>query len=270
MKVHYDYCEHIESIMKEFPNNAVNFIFKKRILQEMTERTKEVTNRGLKDENVCHELIISEYNPKRILSDYQQYLEKIREKKIIKYSPVAAVLSVVVSTLIFVLVGIITDVWHPTWLLVEGTATFSIIALMWTGVYLLHCHRILYPVSRVLVAGSVMVLTQFLFLVLRIPLGIENAYLIFLAALALMFIGDLILATLTKQRLVFINYLVTIPVVFIFIYVIFGLLRFYSWQQGEVIIYLSFVIDVLILLGMFLHNKKYTYKPEVEDVWKEN
>ncbi len=270
MKVHYDYCEHIESIMKEYPDNTVNFIFKRRVLQEMTERTKQVLDRGLKDEKVCHELIISEFNSKKVLSDYSRYINGIKEKKIIKYSPVAAVCAILVSVVIFLLIGFFADIWHPTWLIVEGTATVSIISLMWIGVYLLNSHKMLYAVSRALVAGSVMVLTQFIFLVLRIPLGIEKAYLIFLAALALMFIGDLILATMTHQRLIIINYLITVPVVFVFIYVIFGILRFYTWQQGEILIYLSLIIDVLIVVGMILHNKKYSYKPEEEDIWKEN
>lgn len=256
--------------MKDQPDNAVNFIFKRRILQEMTERTKQVLDRGLKDEKVCHELIISEFNSKKVLSDYRHYIDGIKDKKIIKYSPAAAALAILASVVVFLAIGLFTDVWHPTWLIVEGTASLSAVALMWTGVYLLNRHKMLYAVSRALVAGSVMVITQFLFLVLRIPLGIEKAYLIFLAALALMFISDAVLATLTGQRLIIINYLITVPVVFVFIYVIFGILRFYTWQQGEVLIYLSLLIDVLIVVGMLLHNRKYTHKPEVDDVWKEN
>lgn len=270
MKVHYDYCEHIESIMKDFPNNTVNFIYKRRVLQDMTQRTKEVFKRGLADEKVCHELIISEFTQKKVVDGYYQYLEDLKEKKLIRYSPIAAVASLLVSILLFVIVGLITDIWHPTWLLIEGTASCAVVALMWIGVYILHRHRMLYALSRALVAGSVMVLTQFVFLVVRIPLRQEKAYIIFLVALAFMFIGDLILATLTKQRLVFINYLVTIPVVFIFIYVIFGLLGFYTWDQGDVIVELGFAADIIILLCMFLHNRKYAHKPEVEDVWKEN
>lgn len=237
----------------------------------MTQRTKEIKKRGLKDDKVCHELIISEYSEKKIISDYKNYLEELKEKKLIKYSPIAALAAILASVLLFVVIGLITDIWHPTWLLVEGTATFAITALMWIAVYILHRHKMLYAVSRALVAGSVMVLTQFFFLVLRMPpFNIENAYLIFLASLAVMFIGDLILATLTKQRLVFVNYLITIPVVFIFIYVIFGLLGCYTWKQGEILIDLAFGIDVLVIVGLFLHNRKYTHKPEVEDVWKEN
>lgn len=270
LKVHYDYCEHIESIMKAYPNNTVNFIYKRRVLQDMTQRTKEVYNRGLKDEKVCHDLMLSEFSEKKILDGYHQYLEDLKEKKLIKYSPMAAAGIIILSILIFVVIGLLTDIWHPTWLIVEGTASCAVVSLMWIAVYILHRHRILYALSRALVAGSTMVLTQFAFLVLRIPFGIEKSYLIFLASLACMFIGDLILATLTKQRLVFINYLITIPIVFIFIYVIFGLLRFYTWEQGEIIIGIAFIIDILVALGMYLNNRRYAHKPEVEDVWKEN
>lgn len=270
MKVHYDYCEHIENIMKAFPNNPITFIYKRRVLQDMTQRTKEVYKRGLKDEKVCHELMISEFSEKKIVDGYYQYLQDLREKKLIRYSPMAAGGAIILSCIIFVLIGIIADVWHPTWLIIEGTASIALACLMWIGVYILHSHKMLYAISRALVAGATMVLTQFAFLIVRIPFKFEKAYIMFLVALIGIFIGDVVLATLTKQRLVFINYLVTIPVVFIFIYVIFGILGFYTWQQGEIIVGISFIIDLAVVLGMLLNNRRYAHKPEVEDVWKEN
>ena len=91
MEKYYDYSDHIEKAMSSFSNEKTNFVFKRRVLDEMELRTKEVIKRGLGDKRVAHDLIMDEYNPQRIVKDYYEYLEDIKEKKKIKYTPIAAV-----------------------------------------------------------------------------------------------------------------------------------------------------------------------------------
>ena len=81
MEKYYDYSDHIEKAMSSFSNEKTNFVFKRRVLDEMELRTKEVINRGLGDKRVAHDLIMDEYNPQRIVKDYYEYLEDIKEKK---------------------------------------------------------------------------------------------------------------------------------------------------------------------------------------------
>jgi len=264
MKKYTDYCEHIEKTMSSYSNEKVNFIFKRNILDDMKFRTKEVMKRGLKDEKVAHDLILDEYNSARILRDYKYYLEDLKEKKQIKLTPIIALACLIFSVLVFLAIGFITDIWHPTWLIIEGTATAGIMALMLTAVTILRRHKKFYALMRVLVAGSVMVGTQFLFLFIRIVFDNEKAYLIFLFALAMMFIGDLILATVTKQRLVFVNYLITIPLVFIFAFVIFGLITG-LWNIGRILIIIGFVLDIGVIAQLAIKNKKLAYNPEEEE-----
>ena len=85
----------------------------------------------------------------------------------------------------------------------------------------------------------------------------------FLFALAMMFIGDLVLATVTKQRLVFVNYLITIPLVFIFAFVIFGLITG-LWSVGRILIIIGFVLDLGVIIQLAIRNKKLAYNPEEE------
>lgn len=264
MNKYTDYCEHIEKTMSSYSNEKVNFVFKRNILDDMKFRTKEVMKRGLKDETVAHDLILDEYNSDRILRDYKRYLEDLKEKKQIKLTPIIAVACILFSVLVFLIIGFITDIWHPTWLIIEGTATAGIMALMLTAVTILRRHKKFYALMRILVAGSVMVGTQFLFLFIRIVFDNEMAYLIFLFALAMMFIGDLILATVTKQRLVFVNYLITIPLVFIFAFVIFGLITG-MWKIGRILIIIGFVLDIGVIAQLAIKNKKLAYNPEEEE-----
>lgn len=270
MKRNYDYCEHIENVMKEKGGSPLTFIFKRRELEEMDERTGEVRKRGLTDEKVLHDLIIDEYNSKKILSDYQKYLQQLKEKKLIKAAPFVCGAVMLLSVIIYLFIGFVFDVWHPTWLIIEAAATSVFIGLMLLGVYLLNKHHFLYFVLRLLVAGSVMVLAQFVFLIIRIPFDFDMAYLVILGALGLMFITDFILAAATGQRLLIINALITVPVVTAFVYVILGLLKIIEWYPWRFIFLGAVLLDLLIVICVLIHNKKYAYKPEVEDSWKEN
>lgn len=270
MKRNYDYCEHIEKIMNDKGNAGTTFIFKRRTLEEMDERTKEVQKRGLADEKVLHELIMDEFNEKKVLADYAKYLQELKEKKQLKAAPIVCAATMLLSVAVYLFIGFVFDVWHPTWLIIEGAATTVFIGLMLFGVSLLHRHRFLYLLLRLLVAGSVMVLSQFVFLCIRIPFDIEMAYLVFLGSLGVMFIADFILAAATKQRLLIINALITVPVITAFVYVILGLLDVIAWWPWRFLFLAAVGVDLLIVVGVLLHNKKYSYRPEVEDAWKEN
>lgn len=270
MAKNYDYCEHIERIMKSKGSSALTFIFKKRELEEMDARTNEVFRRGLSNEKVLHDLILDEYNEKKILSDYEKYLQSIKEKKQLKAAPIISAAAMLLSVAVFLLIGFATGVWHPTWLIIEGAATGVFVGLMLFFVSLLHRHHFLYFLLRLLVAGSVMVFAQFVFLVLRIPFGFEMAYLVFPGAAGMMFITDFILAAATKQRLLIINALVTVVVVTAFVYVILGLLGVIEWWPWRFMFLGAVFADALIVIGMLIHNKKYSYKPEEVDSWKEN
>lgn len=261
-----DYCEHIEKVMQG-KNEDGSFKYKSRVLSEMERRTKEITKRGLKDKKVTHELVISEFSEKNILDGYYEYLADRKEKRGMKRLPIISALIMLASVVVFLFIGFVFDVWHPTWLLIEGCATAVIIYIMFFWIKWFDRRKKFYIIERFIVAGAVMVISQFLFLVLRIPLHIEKAYLVFLASLAMMFIGDLILATATKQKLLIINYLVTIPVVTVFVYVILGILHIIPWNWGAEIILGSVAVDIIVLILFIKHNRKYIYKPEVQEEW---
>ena len=70
-----------------------------------------------------------------------------------------------------------------------------------------------------------------------------------------------------KQKLLIFNYLVTIPVVTVFAYVILGILHIIPWSWGAEIILLAVVVDLVVLWAFIRHNRKYIYKPEVNEEW---
>ncbi|MDO4847667.1 MAG: hypothetical protein Q3968_06030 [Clostridiaceae bacterium] len=261
-----DYCDHIENVMKSRSERG-NYNYKRHVLDEMELRTKEILGRGLNDKKVAHDLVIDEYDERFILNGYEEYLKDLKEKWLLKKFPLFSGLLMLLSVIIYLAIGFIFNVWHPTWLIIEGCATAVVIGAMFVAVSFLDRRKKSYFIMRMLVAGSVMVASQFFFLLLRIGFHIENAYLAFIAAVAFMFIGDLLLATATKQRLVIINYLITIPVVSVFVYVLLGLTGVLAWNPGWMLIPVSVVVSFIVLWGFIRYNRRFMYKPEVDEQW---
>ena len=261
-----DYCDHIEDVMKNHSERG-NYNYKRHVLDEMELRTKEILGRGLKDKKVAHDLVIDEYDEHFILNGYDEYLKDLREKWLLKKLPLLAGLLMLLSVIVYLAIGFICNVWHPTWLIIEGCATAVVIEAMFVAVNFLDRRKKFYFIMRLLVAGSIMVASQFFFLLLRIGFHIEHAYYVFIAAVAVMFIGDLILATATRQRLVIINYMITIPVVSVFVYILLGLTDVLAWNPGWMLIPVSVAISFVVLWGFIRYNRRFIHKPEVDEEW---
>lgn len=264
-----DFADYIESCLSTQGNGQTTFNFKKKLLDQMEERAKEIKKRGLNDENVIYDLILSENPKNKVLNEYDKYLDMVKEKITRKRIPIISACYIGLLLIAFLAVGFLFDLWHPGWLIFEFGISALIIGILMFVVSRLNKIK-WYPLSRVIVAGSVMIAAQAIYLSVRVLTGIVDSYLIFLAAPALMFICDTVLATVTKQRFYLINYLITIPVVSVFLYAILGLIGAVSWHPGWLIIIGGFAADILVVLGVIQYNKIYSYKPEVDDSWKEN
>lgn len=259
-----DFSDYIESCLNDYPNDHDTYKYKRSVQDGMLARVKEIRSHGLDNEKVIYDLVVSETKEKKIRNGYFEFLKELKVQKFKKMLPFISIGYVFLLLLMFFFVGGVFDLWHPGWLIIEGGITFLIIFLLMFLVSRLNKHK-WYPVMRLIVAGSVMILTQFLFLLFRIPFHFEKSYMIFLCAVPLMFICDTVLATLTKQRMVIVNYLICIPIVSVFVYVLLGLLHVVAWYPGWLIIIAGLLIDVGVILGVIKYNQKYTYKPEEED-----
>ena len=262
-----NYPDFIENQMKSQPNDEITFTYKKTILETMEKRSRQLKKRGLTDENVIFDLVCSENT--EIEKGYFAYLATQKDKKRIKNLPRNIGIYMLALVLAFLAVGFASGIWHPTWLIIEGGVTFMIIYLLMfiTG----HLYKtILFPLARLCVAASVMMLAQFVFLVLRIPFRIENSWLLFLAAVALLFLTDAALASLTKQKFAFLSWLIAIPASMGVIYPLLGLVGAVAWDPGWLLMIAAVALDVLLVVGTVLYKARYSIKQELENIWKEN
>lgn len=262
-----NYPDFIENQMKNHPNDELTFAYKKSVLDAMEKRSAVLRKRGLTDEAVIADLVCSEN--RNLEKGYSDFLAKEKDRKRIKALPHNIGIYLIALVAAFLGIGFATDVWHPTWLLIEGGVSFMVIYLL----LFLTAHLTdtpLFPLARVCVAGSVMVLAQFVFLVIRIPFGVENAWLLFLAAVALMLLADGILASLTKQKFAFLSWLLYIPAVTGLLYALLGITGIVAWHPGWWMMVAAVVADVLLVVGTVLYKGRYSIKQELENIWKEN
>lgn len=262
-----NYPDHIENQMTAHPNDDVTFTYKRLVLESMEKRSAALRKRGLRDEKVIRDLVCEENM--QIEQGYFDYLAKEKDKKRIRNLPRNIAIYMLVLIVSFLGIGFATHVWHPTWLIIEGGVSFLVVyLLMFLAAHI--TETVLYPLARLCVAGSVMMLTQFIFLVMRIPFGIENAYLLFLAAVALMLLADGTLASLTKQKFAFLSWLIYIPAVTGLLYALAGLTGIVAWDPGWWMMVAAVVADIALVVGTVLYKGRYSIKQELENIWKED
>ena len=56
-----NFIDYIEESCKNIEDNHISYIFKKKLLDEMTQRANEITSAGLRDEKVIADLLADEF-----------------------------------------------------------------------------------------------------------------------------------------------------------------------------------------------------------------
>ena len=265
------FFNYIEESLPDRPGDAVLYRFKKKILDEMTARANELTARGLHDKDVMSDLIISEYAD--IGKEYQKYeneklLQKKRKRRFIG-NIIGSVVYIIALVVVFLAMGFAAHIWHPGWVVIVDGILFWIAYILFLGINrVLEMKRIFHFVARLMLAIAVIVIFVALFLFALAVLGIPHAWVIVFMGLFSMFLADALFASLTRQKLVFINWLIYIPAMSAMLYIVLGGLSVVAWSKGWSMIPLSLIIDVVIMYVSYKRNKN--IKHEVIDAWKES
>ena len=264
------------------------YLYKKSILDEMTDRANEMTHAGLKDEKVLADLIASEYPD--LKGNYNPWVKEYKKQKRAKMmhliSGVGSVLIFFISLILFFVVGENTtftyfgyndDIlgthtvsgYRNAWLIILG-AIFGIIILCLGFAIKRICkmRRVFHPIARALIALCVMIIMVFAFLCALMlstnPLE-TKMWPIVIAGIILALIADIFFAFATKQKFRTITTMIYMPIISTMLFVIlnaYGL----AGSFGGLIIVSGFIIDVVYALSIVASNAKYfMYKQEVEE-----
>ena len=267
------FIDYMEDTFQGVEDDGTLYRYKRLVLERMTARANEVTHAGLRDEQVLNDLIISEFP--RLKENYKKFYDEERakryEKFLNKFMIFGSVAMVFLLLIVYLAVSFLTDAWSATWvIMVDGILTWVVFILSVFIRRLSGMRRIFHPIARVLLGISVMCGTTVLFLIAMAVLHLPHSWLIYPFGVTMIYAADAIYATVTKQKLCIINYLVYIPAAMPMLYVFLGALGIIPWHPGWLLMPLAVLIDLFIVFGKMMSNKKYKYKPEVDAAWNEN
>ncbi|MBE6719494.1 MAG: hypothetical protein E7571_02415 [Ruminococcaceae bacterium] len=265
------FIEYINSVLPDDENDTVMYKFKKKTYDEMNERKSEVSARGIHNEKVIDDLIISEHP--NLQKEFEEYSAKERAKAKAKrnviLNTVGSVIYLIATVVIYLAISFSTHDWGTTWaIIVDGV-------LIWVGYILFlgvkritEMRRIFHIFARILLAGMNIVLTVAVFIFIIATTDLPKSWVTIIFGLISMFVCDGAFAVLMKHKFAIINCLLYIPVIATFTFIIFGALEVMKWSIAWIIIPLSLIVDLVVILIAIAKNKQ--SKLEVADIWNEN
>jgi hypothetical protein len=266
------FVQYINSVLPDREGNELLYRFKKKTLDEMNARAVEVTGRGgILSRKVVEDLIISEHAD--LVSEYSafetQETAKIKARRSFLGNIIGSAVFIILLITVFIAVSMATDLWKYTWIIVVDGILLWVVYLLGLGIKkLVSMKRIFHFLARLLLFGAVVVTMVAVFLAFVALTDLPHSWLLVIIGLILAFVCDGIFAEITKARLRIIYWLIYIPVISVFLFIILGALNILAWNVAWMIIPLSLVVDLIIIYAAIRRNR--ADRMEVADVWNEN
>ncbi len=257
------YINYVNSSLADVEESKSLYLFKQKIIGEMTKRANELIEKGVKDDNVITNIIISEY-PDLKAGYWQEIATSNNKKKKIKYTKVGflgVVGYILALVFVFLAVSFITSAWQKTWLIIVAGLLIPAGLLMIASAFKGKKGGI---IQRAGIFFGVMLIVTVIFLLLLIVFGITKSWILFLLGIVAALIVDAGYTTACKEKVTYGTYILYLPVVAALIYVVGGIAGFIPWHPGWMLIVGSVIVDIVILIYKVMTSKK----PEEEDLWK--
>lgn len=260
------FIDYIENACADLGNGQAAYRYKKKLLDEMTEKANALTRTGLKDENVLRDLIVQEYPD--LKGGFDRYKKENRKSKSLKIGlPVGCLAVLVLIMITYFAVSFTTSAWSKTWLIIVGGVFAEIIFCLGVAISeICRMRRVFHPIARVLIVGCTVLVAVFAFLFFLMMTPGITVWPILPAGIIVALFADLIFAYVTKQKLRTISLFVYMPAIAAMMYVILAAYNVVSWVGGWPIILLGLVADLIYILYVIMSNAKYfMYKQEVDE-----
>lgn len=265
-----DFIEYIETECKNLKDNHMAYLYKRNVLDRMTERANEVTSAGLKNEGVILDLLKSEFpNLEAAYPDFVKEEKRRQRAQIMKFAfPIGGLIALLLIFIAYFTVSDITYAWDKTWLIIVGGIFAMIIFYLSFAIRkLCRMRRIFHPIARLLIFGCVMLFMVFVFLfwLMMLPESF-TVWPVLPLGVMLAFISDLIFAYSTKQKFRTVCFFAYMPVIATMVYIILAAYGVISWNGGWPLILTGLIVDALYAFSILMGNMKYfTYKQEAEE-----
>lgn len=248
----------LESEFKAIAPTKAAMEYRKQTLKAMLDRAQELRIKGMTDED----LIVD-----TVLEDYEDFADKLKEfeareikvgsaKRQILLGAIVAVAVVVILSLTYVLIGALTHVWHPTWLIMVG-GLFLGLGVIFALASVKAVAKKRYLVLRLFVALAEVLLGVFVFLLLQIVFSLEGSWLTFLAMVALIAGVDTAIAFFTNSKIKWFELPIFVEIFAVMLYVTLGILIKTIWHPGWILCVLGPIAGLVeAIVFTAIHNRK--------------
>lgn len=265
------FVAYLNAALPDVPGDDILCAFKRKTMKEMELRAGEVASRGLDNPTVIGDLIVSEYADvdERYAKYRKEQLALRSTKRFFVRGVLGSVLYILSLVAVYLFVSFATHAWDTTWAILTCGVLLWVTYLLSVGVKTFAAKRKIFHIfARMFLAGAVIVFTVAVYLFLVAVADLSHGWLIVIAGLIAMFVCDGAFAVIAKHRLAILSWLLYIPVIATFLFIIIGVLSILPWGVAWIIIPLSLALDFWIVITAIGRNKH--ERTEVADAWNEN
>lgn len=266
------FINYINSALPDKKGDKILYSFKKKTLDDMNARAVEVSSRGgIAEHRVLEDLIISEHSD--LTAEYDAYYRKkkaeIKTRRSLIGNIIGSVVYLLLLVSVFLFVSMATHMWRVTWIIiVDGVLLWVVYLLGLLVKKFASMKRIFHIFARIALFGAVVNFMVALFLFIVALTDLPHSWLLVILGLILAFLCDALFATITKAKLRIVYWLIYIPVIATFTFIIFGAMHWLAWSVAWLMIPMSLVLDLIIITAAIAKNS--AEKMEVNDIWTES
>lgn len=264
--------DYIDSAFAGIPETKDVYKFRKKFVDEVTQRANELTHAGLKDENVISDIIIDAHPD--IKGELKAYCTKLRQKRharaLRRFNIFGTVFVTLIVLCVYFFVSASRHNWGTSWLIITtGLSAWLAYLLIQKSFALGRKKRFIYCApARLMLAGAIMLISTAVFLLLIFVT--PKAWFAFLAGVILVLAADAVFAGATKQKFAFLNYMLYLPIAAALAYVMLALSGVIVWNPGWVIIPAALLADMLAAFVLYMRNSGKDDEKEAVDIWQES
>ena len=205
--------------------------------------------------------------------DYGDFYKKetaaMNRRRNIVFNSVGSALYLLILVVAYLTISFATQRWETTWaIIVDGVLLWNVYLLSLGVAYFSQKKKIFHIIARIFLMGAVIVFGVAVFIFVFVLTDLAHSWIILMFALIAMFMADALFATLHQHRMAIFAWLLYIPVMSVFAFVIVGAANIVEWRYAWMTIPLALIIDAVIILFALAKNK--ISNLEVADTWNEN
>lgn len=215
---------YLEEQFRQIAPTKAAMEFRKSLLVNMLDKEQELRIKGISDDALIFRLVIESLGdlPARLNEFENRDIRERNAKRHILVGMGVGAGALALLALVYVIIGVTTGYWHPTWLMLLGGVFLGV-----TVVFGLLIAKFVKSKSftyvRLLVAAIFVLFTVFLFLLLQLVFKLDGSYLIFLAMIPTVLGIDTALAFILDSKTRWIELPIFVELLGVMLYVILGI-----------------------------------------------